>query len=176
MLGSDLNSFKECVKLIFLFLSSSIPDCPGVGCSDSCPPRSSVPRLLHRKPFQLHEVIKSIHPSLFWSLPSSVATFNFHFNDALHCLPSPLATCPNHLSLASLTFSIMSSTPHLLLISMILIFSFFEVPTIHRSIRISVLLIKSSSFFLIVQHSAPYISTASYWLLSLNVMTHNYQD
>ena len=71
---------------------------------------------------------------------------------------SLLATCPHHLNLASLTFSAISIAPHLL-ISSFLYLSFSETPKIHLSIRISVILIKSSSLFRNVQHSAPYSNT-----------------
>ena len=64
-----------------------------------------------------------------------------------------LFTCPNHLSLASHNFSVILTTPDLLLISSFLSLSFNVTPKIHLNIFISVLSNFSSSFFLITHVS-----------------------
>ena len=140
--------------LFLFFFISSIPDCPGVGCLDSCLPRFSVVCLLHRESFYLHILLHTVHPFSFWSLPSAAS--NFHSYDVLHCfsiISSWHMPEPPQSSFSHLFYNVLYSTSSFdLRIS-------YKPPTIHRSIRISVLRIKSSSFFLIIQHSVPYIST-----------------
>jgi len=76
--------------------------------------------------------------------------------------PSSLSTCPNHVSLLLLIFSItVSSAPSSSLFYSFLILSLLLLPLIFLNHEISATSSLLSSSFLSIQHSDPYINTGS---------------
>src|SRR6218665_1718899 len=99
----------------------------------------------------------SIH--LFFCLPRLRSPCTSDFLILLMLVSPDRSTCPYRLSLASRILSVMHATPILFRMFSFLCISFRDIPSIHLSIRNSVLSRSCSSFLLGVHASAPYIIT-----------------
>ena len=111
----------------------------------------------------------NIAPRFFWSSHLSVST-------RLHVITTSsssvfISTCPNHLRLATMIFSLIFAILTLVLIYSVLIFSILFIPVIHLNILISVLSSKSAFPSAVV--SLPYTRTGLMtWLIYCN-FEHN---
>ena len=108
--------------------------------------------------FSMSFLITSPHLSLGLTIFRCEPTFIFHVIITTSCSVF-LSTWPNHLSLASLMFSLMCAKPVVALMSSFLIFSILIIPIIHLNIFISVLSSKFCSAFVSAHVSHPSIRT-----------------
>ena len=136
-----------------------VPTIGGVSGPNSSFPECSVLDILWGDPQCLHIPSDTIHPSPSWS-PLGLFPGILMSTTALTSLfSSILCMCPYQRSLISLTFSCILFTPSSFMMAIIFTLSLSVTRLILRYILISVFSRICSSFFLTVQHPAPYRST-----------------
>ena len=132
-LNVDLANMQLCQ--IISNLNSSAFSLFGIGASSYRSPRSPISCFFCLYVFLLHVLLYNIAPSQFLVSRLSVST---HFHVLITTSSSVFfSTCPIYLSLTSLIFFLTFTTPALVPISSVLIFSILFISIIHLNILIS---------------------------------------